>query len=251
MATRSDIRTSIKTIFNRNPADIDTVLNTLIDTGVELFSNMIASVNDEEIWQRTISSADISGNINNWQLPTYHKGILSATHIDVSGSDDRLTPFKIISPRDSHRAAEIDQDGSYTQPDTFPSGGWRWDYGKGRGSYGRGMSRIEGRPRIAWQIGKNIFVYPRPDSNEENNIIELVINVKPEDLDADGDSNTITNNYPQALIHYVCALAWIYYDAQTKAQSHLQIAAKLLEEFADSDEIQKILQVSYAHMGAR
>lgn len=248
MSTKSDIRTAVKNIVPRQPGNINTLVDAYIDTGVELMGSMIESIFQEEVWRHTFTSAEITSETNNWALPTRTKRIIACALIDTSGTDNLELPLRPASPADKYDMGELYS--SRYRPDTFPSSGWRWDLGRRRhrATYDR-----DGRPESYYRINNNIYIYPRPDTNEENNILEVFLAVKPDLLVNDGDDNVITNNYERSLIHYVAGLLWLSsFNQQQRGQAELQIAGKLMEEFANDDEIQKLLSVPHMNMpGAR
>lgn len=251
MSTRSDIRDDVKGLIPRRPGDIDDRINELIDTGIELMSSMIESVFQEELWKHTFTSAEITADTDNWALPSRTKRILSCALVDTSGDEDREYPLVPVSPKDKHRIGEIDDNyGSAYYPETFPSAGWRWDLGKR--NIRRGTYKRDGRPRLYYRINNNVYVYPRPDTNEVDNRLEILIAKKPDLLTADDSTNVITENYPRALIHYVAGLLWkTSLNQQERGNSELQIAGKLMQEFAYDDEIQKLISVDHMMMGRR
>jgi len=67
----------------------------------------------------------------------------------------------------------------------------------------------------------------------------------PSELQSDGDRNSITKNYPQALITYTAALFWLLHmnDSQ-RGQQTLGLATMLLQSFATQDEVNKLVNIT-------
>ena len=82
-------------------------------------------------------------------------------------------------------------------------------------------------------------------NSEQNNKIRLMLGMYPADLQEDGAKNSITKNYPQALITYTAALFWLLHmnDAQ-RGQQTLGLATMLLQSFATQDEVNKLVNIT-------
>lgn len=246
---KATLITNIKNIVPRQPADIDNVIDVAINTGVELFGRMIEAIYDHDIWRHTIDSTDVNNNVDNWQLPARTKRILSAALIDTSQTENIEIPLAPASPKDHHSVGELAL--GVRRTPTFAETGWAFQTSDYLASKGRGTYRKSGRPEIYWRVAKNVWVYPRPNSDEINNIIEIVVARRPPSLTNSGDTNTISDEFPYALIHYSAALVWFHFGQESRGRIELQIAAKLLEEVATDEELQKLLQVDTMYLRRR
>ena len=248
---RSQIRDAVKDVIGRSTANIDTVLDKYIDIAVELFGNVIDSVYDEERHQHTIDSNDITNSIDNWKLPSTTKGILSAAFVEKSGTEKSFYPIKIVSPM---LLTDMKRFGGSSSGEFVAGGKFNWNTqtptflpSTSRGTRGR-ATRVDrpGQPTHASRIGTNIHVYPRPGDQELGDEIRLLLQVRPKTLLNDTDRNTITDNYPQALVTYVAAsFTGGYFRDLTTAQFFLNQATTLLQSFATKDEISKLVGVGF------
>jgi len=243
---RDFIVTEVKKIVKHQPADIDNVIITAIHTGVELIGSIVTSVYDEEEWEHVVSSGDVTAKVDNYSLPARTKYILSAAHIDVTGTEDVYTPLDVLSPADWYDLPNISRVGALesfdytTQTVTIPIGHLR-----------SGKVNREGKPQFVTRIGKNVYVYPRPDTNEVNNKVRIMLAVKPALLTLATDTNTITEEYPYALIHYVAGLTYAEFGVQSKRDFELTQAGQLISTFATNDELNKLLAQNDIFVGRR
>ena len=239
---RSNIVSKVKSIIGRNFTGIDDVIKDLINVAVELMGNTVQSVYDESVYTHTISSGEVSAKTDEYNLPTRVKVILDAYYIDVSSTDEVYYPIDIRSPIEFDEGSQII--GGMGRPsfnyssDTITFG---HNYSTGNAS----RADYTGIPRLGYRVGNTFHVYPRPGSSEQDNKIRLMLGLFPAELQADGDRNTITKNYPMALITYVCALFWSMHmnDMQRGAQA-LATAQLLLASFAKQDEVNKLVNIT-------
>ncbi len=102
---------------------------------------------------------------------------------------------------------------------------------------------------MAYHVKRNIYLWPRPDSTEVDNKLEIFVSVRPAQLATDGASNTITTEMPRAFTHYVAGLVWMRLGSDARMNLEMQIAAKLLEEHFGDDVDQKLFQVREQYIG--
>ena len=241
---RSNVVTKVKSIIGRNFTGIDDVIQNLINVAVELMGNTVQSVYDEFVYTHTITSGEVSAKTDEYNLPNRVKVILDAYYIDVSGSDEVYYPIDIRSP------IEFNESGKYASSVRYgrPSFNYATDTIKFGSPYGGGAaSRADstGIPNLGYRVNNAFHVYPTPGSSEQDNKIRLMLGLFPQELQADGDKNSITKNYPMALITYVCALFWSMHmnDLQRGAQA-LATAQLLLASFAKQDEVNKLVNIT-------
>lgn len=240
--TRLDIRNKVKSIVGRNFTGIDDVLNNLIDTAVELFSSTVSSIYDEEQWEHTITSAEVSSKIDNWSLPTTAKTLLSATIIEPKSSGDVYYPVEIVSPMDWYDIGKL----------YIPSVKTSFDYTTETPTFGEHIRQtsskrvdISGIPRYCTKIGNNLYVYPRPSTREIGWKLRILLAVKPKKLTSDTDTNTITEHYPEALVWYVASLLWLaHLGDRQRGEAFLNTASLLLTSFATQQEISKLIGIT-------
>ncbi len=234
---RGQIKTQLKSLIRRNFSDIDTILEQCIDMAVELMGRNISAIYDEEEWFHTITNADHTNKINNWQLPSSFKKLLWVTLNDLSPDDDVHYPLNIISP--------------YDQYELFTGAGRSsFDYGVDTARIRDGISSgaridFQMQPTCAWQLAGNLYVYPFPSSNEENWTIQAGLQVLPAALTADGESNTISINYPQALIFLAGTLFWgLHLNDPFRFQTWLQLTTTALTGVAKEQELSKLSNIN-------
>lgn len=244
MADRAGIRSTIKTLAGRNFAGIDNILNTLIDSAVELFGSTISTVYDEEEWERQITQADVNAKIDNYQLPGRTKFILKATIIDKSGTENVYHELEQLSPVDWYELQRLEGASISSRPQedystTITYGGYKLR------SYFTGRVDRTGIPKYFARIGTNIFLYPRPSNSEVGWFLRLLLAVKPAKLTSDTTSNSITDNYSDALIYYAGALLWLLHlNDQVRGQQWLQTASLYLQTFATEEELKKLMGIT-------
>lgn len=241
---RSNIVTKVKSLVGRNFTGIDTVITDLINVANELFGNTVSSVYDEFVYTHTISSGEVSSKTDEYNLPNRTKVILDAYYIDVSGSDEVYYPIDLRSPIEFNEAGKYGPTGGYGRPafdystSTVKFGA---PYGQGRAS----RADFSGIPTMGYRVNNAFHVYPTPGSSEQDNKIRLMLGMFPSDLQADGDKNSITKSYPQALITYTAALFWgLHMNDAARAQQFLTTAQLLLASFAKQDEINKLVNIT-------
>lgn len=243
MANRGTIRQDIKDLVGRNFTGIDTIIDKLINSTVELFGSTITSVYDESQWEHTFTQSEINAKTDNWQLPARTKHFLNAGVIDSSGSEKVYFKLNIVSPLDWYDISKLEgfETGSlspfdYTvDPVTFRVG---------RESI---TSRIDysGIPKFITRIGNNVHVFPRPSSNEVGFTLRVLLAVKPSILTTDTDTNTIVDNYPDAIVYYAGALLWLLHlHDSIRGSQWLQIATVYLRSFATEEEVKKLLSIT-------
>ena len=241
---RSNIVTKVKSIIGRNFTGIDDVIKDLVNVAVELMGNTVSSVYDESVYTHTISSGEVSAETDEYNLPNRVKIILDAYYIDVSGSDDVYYPIDIRSPIEFNESSRYTAGVKYGRP-SFDYASDTIKFGSPYGAGSATRADYTGIPQLGYRVGNTFHIYPRPGSSEQDNKIRLLLGLFPQELQADGDRNTITQNYPMALITYTCALFWSMHmnDMQRGAQA-LATAQLLLASFAKQDEINKLVNIT-------
>ena len=241
---RSNIVTKVKSLIGRNFSGIDTVITDLINVAVELFGNTVSSVYDEYTYTHTISSGEVSAGTDEYNLPNRTKVILDAYYIDVSGSDDVYYPIDIRTPVELNEAGKYAPSVKYGRP-SFNYATDTIKFGAPYGSAGATRADYTGIPQMGYRLNNAFHVYPTPGSSEQDNKIRLMLGMFPADLQADGDKNSVTKSYPQALITYTAALFWgLHMNDVGRAQQFLTTAQLLLASFAKQDEINKLVNIS-------
>lgn len=241
---RSNVVSKVKSIIGRNFTGIDDVIQNLINVAVELMGNTVQSVYDEFVYTHTITSGEVSAKTDEYNLPNRVKVILDAYYIDVSGSDDVYYHIDIRSP------IEFNESGKYSSSTQYgrPSFNYASDTIKFGSPYGGGHATradFSGIPNMGYRVNHAFHVYPRPGSSEQDNKIRLMLGMFPKELTDDAHSNSITENYPQALATYTSALFWgLHMNDAGRAQQFLTTAQLLLASFAKQDEINKLVNIT-------
>lgn len=250
MSTLADVRAGVKLKVGRefNSTEMDDVLDEYINMSIEVFGNLISNVYDEFLYQHTITSGEISSETNRWLLPTGIKAIADVRIIDPTGTESIYYPISIISNIDMWDTERYGLGGGSAR-----SEGAYFDYGSDtvtfvpsqyRTSRRNTAKRVDrdGRPELCTRIGSYLEVFPRPSTAEENWIIQMLLHEKPQSLSVDGDTNTITEQFPETLEAYVSALLLnLYYRNTIAGTSWLQQAATMLQAFATQDEINQLM----------
>lgn len=241
---RSNVVTKVKSIIGRNFSGIDDVIKDLINVAVELMGNTVQSVYDESVYTHTITSGEVSAKTDEYNLPNRIKVILDAYYIDVSGSEEVYYPIDIRSPIEFNESSKYTPSVKYGRP-SFNYASDTIKFGHSYHQSGASRADYTGIPQLGYRVGNTFHVYPRPGSSEQDNKIRLMLGLFPQELQSDGDKNSITQNYPMALITYVCALFWSMHmnDLQRGAQA-LATAQLLLASFAKQDEVNKLVNIT-------
>ena len=241
---RSNVVTKVKSIIGRNFSGIDDVIKDLINVACELIGNTVQSVFDESVYTHTITSGEVTAKTDEYNLPNRVKQIMDAYYIDVSGSEEVYYPIHLRSPIEFNEASGYQSSPSYGRP-SFNYASDTVKFGPGYMSARTTRADYTGIPQMGYRVGNTFHVYPRPGSSEQDNKIRLLLGMYPADLQADGDRNTVTKNYPQALITYTAALFWLLHMNDTaRGQQTLGIATILLQSFATQDEVNKLVNIT-------
>jgi len=241
---RTGIRNVVKSIIGRNFTGIDAVLDNLTNMAIELFGNTVSAVYDEFVYTHTITSGEVSAKTDEYNLPARTKMILDAYYIDVSGSDDVYCPIDIRSPIEFNEAGKYSPSVQYGRP----SFNYATDTVKFGSPYGGGAASradFSGIPNMGYRVNNAFHVYPRPGTSQQDNKIRLMLGMFPKELTDDSHSNSITENYPQALASYTSALFWgLHMNDAGRAAQFLTTAQLLLASFAKQDEINKLVNIT-------
>jgi len=246
MPDRADIRTSVKQRLNRSPDDIDATLNEYINQAVQLFGHTLSSLYDEQRWEYVINSTDVTNEVDILNLPFGLKYILNLDYIDVSGSEDVYYPMKVVSPKDI--TSRVFNHGAFgnTNESGIDYGVQTFTYG-GNYQHGRRAGRVNhtAPPEMATRIANTLHIFPRPGIAELGDKIRLLGAFYPVALVTDTDTNTITANYPQALIAYVCGLYSLLTNRDSiNGQMWMQQASLLLQSYRKQDEVSKLININ-------
>ena len=247
--TRAEIRTVVKDLITHSVSGIDASVNTAISTAVEFITHNVSAIYDEDIWTHQFDAADVSNAYDNWQLPSRIQYIRKAAYRDVTGVEDTYTPLAIVSPDDRYNYNDVDGRG---RPGFVNMGGEDFSgsirfgafspYMNGGSMVGR--SDQTGKPRLCYRLQNNVFIHPRPSSNEVGNYLELFLAKCCDLLTEDGDTNTITENYPYCLIHYAVGIMWATkLNNLPRAQASIQLAASMLQAVATKQEVSKLINL--------
>lgn len=247
--TLAQMRTVVKDLITHSPTGINTTVDSMLNTAIEAITQNVSAIYDEDVWYHLFVSGDVSGNINNWTIPSNTKYIRAASYIDLSGDEKQYKELRIISPDDLYNYDSVDAPSSrgfVNMPQTDFSGAIRFGIFD---SYGRdsGRTRVDasGEPRICYRLQNQIFVHPRPSSTEVGNELELFIHKYCAPLSADDDTNTISINYPYTCIHYAVGLIWATkLNNMQRANMSIGIAASMLQNVATAQEISKLINIS-------
>lgn len=252
MADLAGVRTDVKTWVGRDWSGINTVIDSAINASIEMFGRTLSAVYDEAQWEHTFDSVDTANDAENFALPLNTKYILNATMINPNGTnEDVYYPVRIVSPVDAYEIDALDARGSRTRygfdtsvTDISASKIITWNTFDKHEYFPKGRVDREGIPKFCWRIGNNVHIYPRNSENEEDWKLRILIATFPAELSADGDTNTITNNYPRALAHYAAGIVWgARLGDMQRATSEFAIAGQLLSTIAHEQEIAKLINI--------
>lgn len=248
MPSRSEIRTSVKTMIGRDFDGINTVLDEYIVDANEYFANSISAIYDIKLWEHEITSSDNSGDVNNWQLPVRLKGIQDAYYVDESADEKVFFKIDVVSPTAFYNDS---RNPSSSRGAGFAAGqrvNWTSSASLVPAYYRtRNVARVdwEGIPYKSSRIGQRFYVHPRPGAAEVGNKIRLTLQMKPDELTGDGSENTITTHYSRPLILYTAGMFWsLYYGNLQTGQLWLRRAGDAMAAFATQDEINKLINLT-------
>lgn len=244
----AEVRTSVGDLVTHTFSSSDAI-DIAINTAVEYIGHTVAALYDEERWRHTIIQADIDDDLDNWQLPDYTQYIRKGTLIDPTGTEKIYYPLEANSPDDQYSLDKMDVRGrpafltNYYEPDLSGSPRMGIFEGFSRSGYAERIDK-QGRPRLVYRVNNNAFVFPRPGQQELNHILELFLQMYPQPLSDANTSNTISLNYPYALIHYTVGILWATkLGNPARAQASIQIAASMLNNIASKQEISKLINL--------
>ncbi len=252
MAQFSNIRDNIYINIKRtSTAAMDSVLNLAINSAIELIGHNIPLIYEEELWEHTITSGDVSNKVDNFLLPTKTKFIRTATLIDTTtAGEETFYPLLILSPDDAYDTDKVegyrtgDIGYSTSGRDISVTGIWNLNTFRRGGVSTIGRSNRDGRPEMVYRIGKNIYIQPYSSSDYEDWNIRLLLVMYPDSLTANSDTNTITDNFPHTLMHFASGILWAsHFHDQQRAQSEFQLGAQYLSEVATDDQLKKLVNM--------
>ncbi|NGX38057.1 MAG: hypothetical protein K1000chlam2_01226, partial [Chlamydiae bacterium] len=140
------------------------VIDLAINSAIELIGHNIPGIYDEELWEHTFVTADVTNKVDNFPLPTNTKYIRSANFIDTTtAGQETFYPLLQISPDDAYDTDKIEgyRTGNigYTTNTRDISATKQWNLNTfQRGGISTiGRSNRSGRPefvyRHSWKIG--------------------------------------------------------------------------------------------------
>lgn len=248
--TLSEMRTVVKDLISHSTAGIDTTINTMLNMSIEAITQNVSAIYDEDLFYYTFTSDDVTNDNDNFAIPSNTKYIRSAAYIDLSGTEKQYKELRIISPDDLYAYDDVDVPttrGFVNTPQTDFSGSIRMGIfdSYSRGNSMRSRTNAEGEPRICYRLQNQVFVHPRPSTTEVGNQIELFLHKYCAPLTGDGQSNTISVNYPYTCIQYAVGLIWATkFNNIQRAQMCINIAAGNLQNVATAQEISKLINIA-------
>lgn len=250
MADRENIRDGVKNIVGRQATGIDTVINEYIDIGVELISNIVTSIYDEAIYEHTISQVDVDANTDSYLLPTGTGRIISASYVDKSQTEDVFYELEVKSPADEGKPLKY----GFGREGITGGAGSSFDFSSDTRTFlptshrsNTTQTRVnqDGRPEMAYVVGQNLHVFPRPGDDEVNDKLRIIITIRPDVLTDDSSTNTITTNYPEALKVLSAGLFYSgYFKDLANGGFFVQQAGSLVASFASKDEANKFQNIT-------
>lgn len=252
MATFVEIQNNIYANINRTSSSaLTAVIKLAINSAVELIGHNIPMIYEEEFWQHTIDSDDITNKVDNFLLPTNIDYIRTAHLVDTttSGEEDYY-PLLVVSPDDLYDTNKVEGyrtgDVGYTTStrDISGTGIWSSNTFQRGGTSTITRANRDGRPEICARVGQNLYIFPYAASDYENWIIRLLLQMYPDSLSDDADTNTITVNFPHALMHFATGIVWAsHFHDQQRATAELQLGAQYLVEVATDDKLKKLVNM--------
>ena len=245
--TLAEVRTNVKLLLDRNYSGADTAVDLCINSACELIGRNIPAVYEEQQWQHTFDASDTSGNVDNFALPDNTNFIRTAVLIDTDGDEYVFKPLIIISPDDAYDTDKLEgyRNGSYSFYTNSRVISETWSLGDFRSGFGSvGRTNRSGEPEFVYRLGSNVHIQPRSNADIEGWLLRLLLQMFPSALAVDGDTNTITLNYPHALIHLASGIMWAsrLHDQQ-RAQAEFTLGAQFLSSIATNDQIGKLINI--------
>ncbi len=252
MASLADVRSDIYTNINRTSSTaMDAVVDLNINSACALLGHTISSIYEEEFWYRTFTSDDATNTVDNFSLPATTKMVRTIDLVDTTTAGEEVYyPLLQVAPDDlydtdkleGYRTANV----GYTTSVRDISGDGIWN----RNTFMRGgvstigRSSRSGRPEICARVGNNLYIHPYITSDYVGWKLRLLLVMYPDVLSDDADTNTITNEYPYALVHFASGLIWAsHFHDQNRAQAEFSIAAQFLGSIASDDQIKKLVNI--------
>ncbi len=251
MATLAELRTDVKVNMKRTSTSIDAVIDLAINSAIELIGHNIPGIYDEELWEHTFVTADVTNKVDNFPLPTNTKYIRSANFIDTTTTgQETFYPLLQISPDDAYDTDKIEgyRTGNigYTTNvrDISATKQWNLNTFQRGGISTIGRSNRSGRPEFVYRIATNIYIHPYITTPYVDWKLRLFLVMYPDKLSATGDTNTISVNFPYALMHFACGIIWSsHFHDQQRAQAEFSLGAQMLSEVARDDQLKKLINM--------
>ena len=249
MAQLSEVRGYVKSWLGRDWTGIDTVVDNAINSAIEMIGRAIPLIYDEQLWEHTFDSDDVTNETDNFPLPVGTEFIRTATIIDPTGDEDVFYDMLVVSPDDAYKTEKYESWHGSSRPAFFTStrdisASQTFDWNTFRqGGYGTvGRSNRTGRTEFCYRIGNNIYIQPRVDNSYLNWKFRLYLQMYPAQLSEDTDTNTLTNNFPHALAHFATGIVWASRlgDLQ-RGQAEFTLGAQYLQTIASADQISKLI----------
>ena len=234
---RDSVEVLVKGYIGRSLGTNTTVIPQMINLAVRTMGINISNVYDEQRWQHTFVTDDVTSKINNWQLPSTTKYIKNASIIDNSGNDDIITPMYKVSQQDWYRIGTTEL--------AAPSRNYNTNKPTyrdilSRGSRG-GRVDTQGIPSNYTRIGDNIFVHPFPATAVVGWKLLVMLAIRPAKLDSGSDTNSLTVNYEEPLALLASAfIVGLHWRDQEGARPYFANASGLLTGIIKENELSKL-----------
>lgn len=248
MADLQTIRSNVNTMIGRTvpAATVDMYIN----SACEWLGKNIPHIYEEEMWKHTFVSGDASGFIDNFQLPANINFIRTAALVDVTtAGSEAFYELIPVSPDDLWDTDKLDgyRSGSisfYTGSlDISGSKTFTRNTFSGSGPL-IGRTNRAGQPEFIYRIARNVYIHPYINTDYVGWELRLLLQMYPDALASNTDTNTVTDNHPYALSHLTAGLLWgsRLHDIK-RAETEFGFAIRFLGDIASDDMLKKLLNI--------